>query len=227
MVFVNSMSDLFHDDIPDDFIRKVFNTMAIAHKHTFQVLTKRADRMQRFMSEMRRAACTIAGDARPFSNVWLGVSVENNDALYRVDSLLKTPAAVRFISYEPALELVDFNLTHASFGQPEGGERDIIEWLIVGGESGKNARPFNLSWARDAIEQCERAAIPCFVKQLGGNLSDADLRYCAMMSGRCMHDKAGADPDEWPPEMRVREFPKLRRESFSERPQRREYRAHA
>lgn len=145
MIFVNSMSDLFHEDVSEPFVERVFATMAGAHWHTFQVLTKRSGRLR-----------TLASGLPWPANVWMGVSVEREDCLGRVADLVAVPAAVRFLSLEPLLgPLADIPL--------EG-----IDWVIVGGESGPHARPMDPSWVRDIRHQCERAGVPFFFKQWGG-----------------------------------------------------------
>lgn len=147
-VFVNSMSDLFHDDIPDDFIGLVFNTMMQAEQHTFQVLTKRPQRMQRFVDLWLGESW-----AQWLDNLWLGVSVENDRYTFRVDHLRRTHAEVRFISAEPLLgPLPSLNL-------------DEIGWVIVGAESGPGARPMDEDWVRDIRDKCVGRGIPFFYKQ--------------------------------------------------------------
>jgi protein gp37 len=144
-VFVNSMSDLFHDKVPEAFIRQVFDVMRRASWHTFQVLTKRAERMETLGRKL---------DWPP--NVWMGVSVETPKYLYRLDHLRRTPARVRFISFEPLLEaLGEINL-------------DDLHWVIVGGESGPGARPMDAAWVTEIRDQCLAARVPFFFKQWGG-----------------------------------------------------------
>ncbi len=149
-VFVNSMSDLFHADIPTDYIEQVARVMVAANWHVFQVLTKRADRLE----ELLRTRLTFAAKQ---SHIWWGVSVENRKhGLPRIDRLRDTPAAVRFLSVEPLLEdLGSINLTG-------------IHWVIVGGESGHGARPMRVEWVRNIREQCEAAGVSFFFKQWGG-----------------------------------------------------------
>ncbi len=144
-IFVNSMSDLFHDHVPLDLIRRVFETIRKAHWHHFQLLTKRAERL----STLR--------DALPWPhNLWVGVSVENEDYLWRIGHLVEVPAAVRFLSLEPLLgPLPDLGL--------EG-----IDWVIVGGESGPGARPMSAEWVRDIRARCQAHRVPFFFKQWGG-----------------------------------------------------------
>ncbi len=144
-IFVNSMSDLFHEDVPATFIRRVFDTMAQAHWHTFQVLTKRSARL-----------AGMGPDLPWPSNIWMGVSVEDEHVLDRVADLKRTPAAVRFLSCEPLLGPL------ASL--PLAG----IHWVIVGGESGPGARPMRHEWVDGIRRQCEQARIPFFFKQWGG-----------------------------------------------------------
>lgn len=161
-VFVNSVSDLFHDDVPDSFICDVFKVMGRASRHTFQVLTKRAERMQRFMREQTNAHAIRSLEepefcvSWPYPNVWLGVSVENRKhGLPRVDALRETPAAIRFLSVEPLLEdLGPLDLTGVS-------------WVIVGGESGRGSRPMHPDWARAIRDQCQTAGVAFFFKQHG------------------------------------------------------------
>lgn len=170
-IFVNSMSDLFHKDIPDSFLWAVFHVMAQTPQHIYQVLTKRPERMQAWvesrLEENRGSArfwSYIEGKdyrtAWPLENVWLGVSVENQHfADERIPLLLDTPAAVHWVSYEPALEAVDFE----PFIHWQRGEH--VQWLVCGGESGSNRRPFNVAWAESAYMQCKDAGVPFFMKQ--------------------------------------------------------------
>jgi len=145
MVFVNSMSDLFHKDVPLEFIRKVFGVMEQAERHQFQVLTKRSGRLRE-----------ISGKLPWPENVWMGVSVENAKYITRIDDLRRTPAKVKFLSIEPLLgPIPDLDL-------------DGIDWVIVGGESGPGARPMLEEWVIDIRNQCLRANIPFFFKQWGG-----------------------------------------------------------
>jgi protein gp37 len=145
MIFVNSMGDLFHEDVPDDFVRAVFAVMERASQHVFQVLTKRAERLS-----------SLAGSLPWPPNVWVGVTVETADYLDRIRHLQAVPAAVRFVSLEPLLGPI----THL----PVSG----LDWVIVGGESGPGARPMHVGWARSLRDQCEAAGVPFFFKQWGG-----------------------------------------------------------
>ncbi len=145
IVFVNSMSDLFHCDVPLEYIQRVFDVMRRAHWHVFQVLTKRAERLAELDAALEWP-----------ENVWMGVSVESDAYRRRVDELRKTRARTRFLSLEPLLgPLVNLDLEH-------------IDWVIVGGESGPRARPMRPEWVLDLREQCRRAGVPFFFKQWGG-----------------------------------------------------------
>jgi protein gp37 len=144
-VFVNSMSDLFHEEVPFDFVRQMFDVMNRCPQHTFQMLTKRPHRTARVASRLNWT-----------SNIWMGTSVENEAVSERIDALRSVPAAVRFLSLEPLLgPLTDLDL-------------DGIHWVIVGGESGPRARPMEPYWATDIRDQCVRQAVPFFFKQWGG-----------------------------------------------------------
>lgn len=143
-IFVNSMSDLFQEDVPMEFIRKVFDVMKRAHWHRFQILTKRSARLLELSSQLPWA-----------TNIWMGVSVENEDYTFRIDHLRKTEAKVKFLSLEPLLGPLQLNLKK-------------IDWVIVGGESGPGARPMLKPWVIDIHKQCEKAKVPFFFKQWGG-----------------------------------------------------------
>ncbi|TIX71478.1 MAG: phage Gp37/Gp68 family protein, partial [Mesorhizobium sp.] len=215
-IFVNSMGDLFHEDVPNEWIDRVFAVMALSTHHTFQILTKRARRMReyiggfecdgvrrlnvayaagRLMEDGDNAHDEVANAVWPLPNVWLGVSAERQqEADERVPELLATPAAVRFVSAEPLLGPIDFEriklpgiinpldalrgegYTTMLHGQYAGqrlyhglkygcGRR--LDWIIVGGESGPNARPMHLAWARSIRDQCTAAGVPFFFKQWG------------------------------------------------------------
>jgi len=145
MIFVNSMSDLFQDAVPAEFIGEVWTRMATARQHTFQVLTKRAERM---------AEITQILPVLP--NVWLGVSVENGDHVSRLDALRRAEAAIRFVSFEPLL------------GSVAGADLSGVDWAIVGGESGPRARPMKQAWVREIRSLCRRHETAFFFKQWGG-----------------------------------------------------------
>jgi protein gp37 len=197
MVFVNSMSDLFHESVPDEFIEKVFDVIGKCPQHIFQILTKRHERLQTW---------SLAA----FPNVWVGVSCENQETLdKRVPALLATPAIVRWVSLEPLLSRVNFRWAHweplkrdAPTDELDGLRR--LNWVVIGGESGllKDVRPFNIDWAREIIRQCKQAGVPVFMKQIGSHAVKTDIstRY------KTLHKKGG-NPDEWPEDLRVREYP--------------------
>jgi protein gp37 len=145
LIFVNSMSDLFHESVPLSYIRRVFRVMERAHWHTFQVLTKRHERL-----------AEVAGELQWPANVWMGVSVENQDYVVRASSLRKVPAAVRFLSVEPLVGPISF--------LPLRG----IHWVIVGGESGPRARAIQAPWVRAIRDRCRAKGVPFFFKQWGG-----------------------------------------------------------
>lgn len=189
MIFVNSMSDLFHPDVPDVFIDRVFAVMALAQQHVFQVLTKRPDRMLRyFMHHFTRSKCSRCaaeisgrrdsvggGDIRvsdgpfPLPNVWLGVSVEDQAAAdERVPLLLQAPAAVRWASVEPLLGPVELIGLSAHFDKHRNWRAGAgLDWVVVGGESGHGARPMHPAWARSLRDQCAAANVPFLFKQWG------------------------------------------------------------
>lgn len=164
-VFVNSMSDLFHPGVPDEFIGQVWQTMARARQHTFQILTKRPQRMARALGPRGCGFYAVEGPVPcPQPNVWLGTSIESDRYTFRADHLRATPAAVRFLSLEPLLgPLLSLDLTG-------------IDWVIVGGESGRNARPLNVDWVRDIRDRCVDAAVAFFFKQHGGRTPKANGR---------------------------------------------------
>ncbi len=155
-IFVNSMSDLFHERVPDEFVDEVFATMQQAWWHQFQVLTKRADRMARYLMSPRRALASLD---RSHPNVWLGVSVETQHYVPRAERLAELSASVRFLSCEPLLGPLDLTRVLG---------KDTINWVIVGGESGHRARPMEPAWVRGIREQCRDARVPFFFKQWGG-----------------------------------------------------------
>jgi protein gp37 len=242
-VFVNSMSDLFHDGVPDEFIARVFAVMGLAKQHTFQVLTKRPGRMASLLSsaDFRRGVGNVSWHGQvflgsvqdwPLPNVWLGTSVESQKwANVRIPKLLGTPASVRFLSCEPLVGPVDLSEWldplepdgdcekcgqewWARFGghpvldeeNEDTGEwcpgpmrrHSGLDWVIVGGESGPKARPMDLEWARRLVWDCQAGQVAPFVKQLGTVWSAANGH------GRTH----GGDPEQWPADLRVREFPR-------------------
>lgn len=199
-VFVNSMSDLFHEDVPDDFIDRVFAVMALAPRHTFQVLTRRPERMASYLKTTGlHNRIELTADALrpgkghpsfggkhllpdlPLPNVWLGVSVERQqEADERIPHLLRCPAAVRFLSCEPLLGALD--LRH-------GESHPRVDWVITGCESGPKRRAYCVEWDRAIQRQCESAGVAFFRKQ-------------TIIGGRVSHDMG-----EWPADLRVRQMP--------------------
>ena len=180
-VFVNSMSDLFHARVPVAFIADVWQTMQATPQHTFQILTKRPERLARVLDQVHAAL----GLTEPLPNVWLGTSIESGDYVRRADRLRLAPAAVRFISAEPLLgPLPSLDLTD-------------IDWLIIGGESGPGARPLELDWARQLLAETDTTGTAPFVKQLGS--------VWAKENGAS--DGKGGKPADWPADLRVREYP--------------------
>jgi len=158
MIFVNSMSDLFHENIPFDYVTKVFAVMHEAHHHTFQILTKRHERLSELAPQLEWPP-----------NVWMGVSIENKRWSLRAEHLRQVPAAVRFISAEPLL------------GRLDGLDLTGIDWLIAGGESGPRHRPVNVEWIRALRDQCQQEEVAFFFKQWGGNRAKSGGR---LLDGR-------------------------------------------
>ncbi|MEK6712550.1 MAG: phage Gp37/Gp68 family protein [Nitrospinota bacterium] len=174
-IFVNSMSDLFHEKVPIAFIKRVFTVMKKASWHKFQILTKRADRL-----------AAVAEKIHWPENVWMGVSVETSEYLWRIDHLRLVPAAIRFLSIEPLL------------GPIHNLDLDGIHWVIVGGESGPGARPMDPSWARDIRSQCLYSKVPFFFKQWGGVWKKRNGR---LLDGRTWDDlPAGRLPNNCKPQ---------------------------
>ncbi len=231
-IFVNSMSDLFHPDVRDSFVDEIVATMAVTPWHTYQILTKRAGWMRSYFSNIPSdpyntryqyifdaANVQLGKQMRwPLPNVWLGVSAEDQAAAEdRIPELLETPAAIRFVSCEPMLDAIDLtNLCVDGchrINALEGrfSDEPTLDWVIAGGESGTNARPFYMEWAGSIRDQCKAAGVAFFMKQLGANPYD-DARpattdehpyaklYCK--------SRNGSDPAEWPEDMRVQEFPR-------------------
>lgn len=275
-IFVCSMTDMFARFVPDEMIDKMFAVMALCPQHTFQVLTKRADRMREYLTKphypgkfvtisdagvrtdtpsarirVHSAMCDILpvaparalnaaaawqnknapdGDGFirnwPLPNVWLGVSAERQqEADERIPLLLQTPAAVRFVSAEPLLGPIDLtdalrdgHPTQEQVDGPRGMHylrhgASRLDWVIVGGESGPYARPFNISWARSIASQCREAGTSCFIKQLGTNpfYRADDVNCTSQDTGRDVwlipKDRKGGDWNEWPQDLRIREMP--------------------
>ena len=169
LIFVNSMSDLFHEGIPDEYVAEVFEVMVRAEQHTFQILTKRHERL-----------IELAPDLPWPANVWMGVSIENRRFIQRADYLREVPAAVRFISAEPLLgPLEDLNL-------------DGVDWLIAGGESGYRHRPVRAEWVRGLRDRCVSEGVAFFFKQWGGRTAKAGGRE---LDGRTWDEIPESNPD--------------------------------
>ena len=184
-VFVCSMSDLFHEDVPFDYVDEIFGIMAEAPQHSFQLLTKRPERAISYISDANLSATNVETHlVWPLPNVWLGVTAENQaTADERIPLLLETPAAVRFVSCEPLLGPVRFDYEDwdrtAEYMEPktylrsytiDNGARRMpgIDWVIVGAETGPGARPMHPDWARDIRDQCQEAGVPFFFKKMSG-----------------------------------------------------------
>ena len=156
MIFVNSMSDLFHENAPEDAVVQIWKKiMEKASWHTFQVLTKRPERMCKLIDELR---------LKTLPNLWLGTSIENKDVLHRIDALKNIAAYIKFISFEPLI------------GPVTTVDLRLVDWVIVGGESGPQARPMHPEWARTLRDQCTAAGVPFFFKQWGGRTPKAGGR---------------------------------------------------
>lgn len=259
-VFVNSMTDVFHKDVPDRVLDMIFAVMCLCPQHTFQVLTKRAERLPRYMNDPGRLSSVnqqayFIDSGRvipnfPPQNVWLGVSCEDQQrADERIPHLLNTNAAVRFVSAEPLLGPINLNSVlggtqwiggqrgcrgahkgYGSLGCPRHEHhhhdercRDGLSWVIVGGESGHNARPCDVSWIRSIVGDCTTAGVPVFVKQLGSCVFDSARREYTRASTAwpfgttidaanrvCLFHTKGGDPNEWPKSLCIRQMPKVR-----------------
>jgi protein gp37 len=223
------MSDLFHPDVPEDFIRAVFAIMAAATWHTFQILTKRPERMREILIRWDSEGLVLrSGYGMQLPNVWVGVSAEDQKAANeRIPILLETPAAVRWVSIEPMIGPVTFLWAKWQSGFKETLEgllvRDhldglrSLDWIVVGGESGPNARPMEAEWVRKIKYECEEAGTPLFVKQLGAAYSDpadgiagASLKIpeeaIDLLKRRLKH-RSGADMEAWPEDLKIRKWP--------------------
>ena len=229
MCFVGDMTDIFGEWVPFELLDKLFAVFALRPDVIWQILTKRPERMREYMTLLSKSIQPLERHARevgytfafnkisllpwPIPNVWLGVSCEDQKtADERIPKLLQTPAAVRFVSYEPALAPADFlkwlrepcrdTATHTCNNSihRESGAR--INWLIIGGESGPGARPADRRWFYDALKQCKEAGVPAFCKQLGTQ-SHIDNNGSFLP----LKDRKGGDWSEWPEDLRVREFP--------------------
>lgn len=230
-IFVNSMSDLFHEKVPFDFIDKVFAVMALAPRHTFQILTKRPERMREYMARDETRAYAIGAAWNmlgrmprykhedilnrvwPLPNVWLGTSVEDQEtADERIPILLSTWAAIRWISAEPLLGPIDMESIALLRGYAEitKGFLSALDWVVVGGESGPKARVMDLAWARSIVGQCKRAGVAVLVKQLGAHpyYNTDGLAGTGTNFALKLRSTKGGDMDEWPEDLRVREYPR-------------------
>jgi protein gp37 len=212
-IFVNSMSDLFHEDVPDEFLHRVYHTMEAARWHTFQILTKRAARMRDYLAWRYGPDDDAPRGRLPSRHIWHGVSVENQKFVdERIPLLLETLSAVRFISAEPLLDEVDLTPhlegdTLAAPGAAGFRKGPRLDWVIVGGESGPGARPFDLAWARSIVEQCQDAGVPVFVKQLGAHAFEGEPENDGCGPQYFTKDRKGGDITEWPHDLQVRQFP--------------------
>jgi len=245
-IFVNSMSDLFHPDVPEGFIDRVFAIMALCPQHTFQILTKRPERMNRYWRHLEdeeldriltREDMVMStpewppngftdGPSPDFSNIWFGVSIENQEtADERIPILLKTPVergAKRWVLIEPMIgRIVLEEVPVGMFGPPrwKGRPESLprIDWVVLGGESGPNARVMEVEWIRRIKYECENAGVPLFIKQLGAAYSDPvdgiagagckiSEEAIYLLKRRLKH-RSGADMEEWPKDLLVREYP--------------------
>lgn len=201
-IFLCSMTDLFGEWVSDDWLRQIFEMMYDAREHTFQILTKRPDRMLAWCSHATILGLRLRDKA--LENVWLGVSVEDQaTADERIPLLLQTPDAVRWVSYEPALVGVDFR-KYVDVMRAMNVDGVVLNWLVIGGESGPGARPFDLAWARSAIAQGRAAGVPVFCKQLGTRPEyDSGPNRISFK----LRDSKGGDWGEWPEDLRMREWP--------------------
>lgn len=231
-IFVCSMADLFHETVKDEWLDQIFHVIADCPHHVFQVLTKRDERMVEYLSSSRfQKIVSDAGYTSYLPNLWLGVTVEDpTSAVKRPANLLKTDAAIRFISCEPLLSEVNlapyfgrrFECRVCGFNHIEAGRgaykqekycglcagdcgEDVrlklygrgIDWVIVGGESGPNARPMDLEWARKILSECKKAGVKFFFKQTGSMYaSEHDLEH-----------KKGENPAEWPDDINIQQYP--------------------
>lgn len=197
MVFVDSMSDLFYEAIPFDFLVSVFCMMASCPQHQFLVLTKRGGYMRRIIHDVGKRVQAVSNKIPwPLPNVGLGVSVEDVERKDRIVELREVPAALRFLSLEPLLE--------------DLGEIDLegIDWVIVGGESGHGARVCFVDWIRNIVAQCNAEKTPVFVKQLGAHVCESP-KHPAGIAREIVVTGKGGNPDEWPEDLRVREWPEV------------------
>ena len=201
MIFVCSMSDLFHEDVPFSFINMIYERIWKAEAHTFQLLTKRPTRSLAFQRWWEDTYEAVFVSPR---NLWFGTTVENQQAAdERIPLLLQVPAAIRFISVEPMLSAVDISPGYLGIDHPVSVGITSLDWLLCGAESGPGARPMDLEWARSLRDQCRAAGVPFFMKQLGS--------FWARETGSRWpdghRDVKGACMENWPEDLRVREYP--------------------
>ncbi|MFN6559982.1 MAG: DUF5131 family protein [Nostoc sp. ChiSLP01] len=223
-IFVCSMTDLFGEWVENEWIDKVFGYMASAHWHTFHVLTKRPERAIAYFQRhnlaqsIKDASDLVCKPELPLKNVWFGITCENQAmADKRIPLLLETPAAVKWLSVEPILENIDLKFgswdvdvdddTTRSIYVPN--ENNLVDWVVLGGESGKNARSCHIVWVRSLVRQCQDASIPVFVKQLGSKPlhiqyieREPKHKYRYKISGN-----KGGKIQEFPEDLQIREFP--------------------
>ena len=243
MVFVNSTSDLFFEALDYEYIAAIFAVMAGSPEHVFQVLTKRPQYAQGFfewLGDSPLVRCfdslyKISPDTHdralkntidwPLPNVWLGVSVENQEAAdLRVPILRKLPAAVHWISQEPQLGPVVyrddvFGWKPLGPGDDEAEMLPPVRWVVIGGESGHNARPFDVQWARDLVAQSQRTELRVFVKQMGANAIDSNpdtgnsfMRFAGWQPNTVevvLQHRKGGDSEEWPEELQMQDWPRV------------------
>lgn len=247
-VFVCSMTDLFGRWVKDEWLLAIFNVMRQCSRHTFQILTKRPERMQYFCSRLRfdgagagrmwiepcdvhRVGYRLMGGngATGMPWVWCGTSIEDQEtADKRIPYLLRTPSSVKWISAEPLLGPIDLAKYWANYWTMRGHDHPTertpgLDWVVVGGESGPNARSLNLRWIKSVVDQCSAASVPVFVKQLGyrpwwDGVSTKPPASHVYLENKvfqsevgwqfdCMQDRKGGDINEWPEDLRVREYP--------------------
>lgn len=208
-IFVGDMFDLWHEAIPAEMIAEVLRVALKTPRHTFQFLTKRAERMQRTVNFAQEHWGVKFGE-----HMWFGISIEDQQrADERIPRLLQTRAAVRFLSVEPLLEAVNLFSYRVPFDHYD--YKTDIDWVICGGESGPGARPFNLAWAESLLAQCRAAGVPFFMKQIGSDpwLSNDMWRGWRGSTPLKIRDRKGGDPAEWPEHLRIREFPSQKAEA--------------
>ncbi|HEY6965844.1 MAG TPA: DUF5131 family protein [Burkholderiales bacterium] len=200
-VFCSSLADVFDNEVPAAWRSELWSTVRATPYLTWLILSKRIGNAVKMMPH-------VDGPGGELQNVWLGASVVNQEEADRdIPKLIATPAVKRFVSYEPALGLIDW---WPFLDASHNGRR--LDWIIVGGESnqgGRNARPFDIAWARSTVEQCRAAGVACFVKQLGSNIVETigQAQFTGRREQLSIKDNTASDPAEWPEDLRVQEFP--------------------